>query len=111
LRAICAQASLRGVQVSFGIDWPSPPAVGAQAGRTLQPPAGIANMTLGASTMSAGRQATLSREASTAQLCSALVDLVECVGHHRRGGHRFALAGERFVSLVGKDTAEVRSRW
>jgi hypothetical protein len=47
LRAIGAQASLRGAQVSFGIDWPGPPAMGAQADRTVWPPAGIAHTTLG----------------------------------------------------------------
>jgi len=47
LRAIGAQASLRGAQVSFGIDWPGPPAIGAQADRTVRPPAGFAQTTLG----------------------------------------------------------------
>ena len=28
------------------------------------------------------------------EFCSGLVDLVECVGDHRGGGRRFALAGE-----------------
>ena len=41
------------------------------------------------------------------QLCSGLVDLVVCVGHHGGGGHRFALAGERFVGRLTEDTAEV----
>jgi hypothetical protein len=39
-----------------------------------------------------------------------LVDLVEGVGHHLRGGHRFALTGERFVGLVAEDIAEVGDR-
>jgi len=29
--------------------------------------------------------------------------LVVCVGRHRGGGHRFALAGERFVDLVAEN--------
>ena len=33
------------------------------------------------------------------QFCSGLVDLVVCIGHHGGGGHRFALAGERFIGL------------
>ena len=44
------------------------------------------------------------------QFCSGLVDLVVCVGHHRGGGHRLALAGERFVGLVAEDIAEVGDR-
>ena len=31
------------------------------------------------------------------------VDLVVWVGRHGGGGHRFALAGERFVGLVAED--------
>jgi len=34
------------------------------------------------------------------EFCSGLVDLVVGVRHHRGGGHRFALAGERFVALA-----------
>ncbi len=44
------------------------------------------------------------------QFCSGLVDLVACVGHNLGGGHRLALAGERFVGLVAKDVAEVGDR-
>ena len=44
------------------------------------------------------------------EFCSGLVDLVVCVGHHRGGGHRLALAGERFVGLVAEDVAEVGDR-
>ena len=40
------------------------------------------------------------------QFCSRLVDLVVCVGRHRDGGHRLALAGERFIRLVAEDIAE-----
>ena len=43
-------------------------------------------------------------------LCSGLVDLVVGVGHHRGGGHRLTLAGERFVGLVAEDFAEVGDR-
>ena len=39
------------------------------------------------------------------QFCSGLVDLVVGVGHHGGGGHRLALAGERFVGLVAEDIA------
>jgi hypothetical protein len=39
------------------------------------------------------------------QFCSGLVDLIECVGDHRGGGHCFALVGERFVGLVAEDIA------
>ena len=45
-----------------------------------------------------------------AQFCSGLVDLVVCVGRHIGGGHRFALAGQRLVSLVAEDIAEVGDR-
>ena len=41
---------------------------------------------------------------------AGLVDLVVCVGRHFGGGHRFALAGERFVDLVAADLAEVGDR-
>ena len=44
------------------------------------------------------------------EFCSGLVDLVVCVGHHGGGGHRLALAGERFVGLVAEDIAEVGDR-
>ena len=39
--------------------------------------------------------------------CSGLVDLVVGVGHHRGGGHRLTLAGERFVALAAKHVAQV----
>jgi hypothetical protein len=41
------------------------------------------------------------------QFCSGLVDLVAGVGHHLGGGHRFTLAGERFVGPVAEDFAKV----
>jgi hypothetical protein len=41
------------------------------------------------------------------QFCSGLVDLVVCVFGHGGGGHRLALAGERFVGLVAEDFAQV----
>ena len=41
------------------------------------------------------------------QFCSGLVDLVVSVGRHSGGGHRFTLAGERFVGPVAEDVAEV----
>ena len=41
------------------------------------------------------------------QFCSGLVDLVVGVRHHPGGGHRLALAGERFVGLVVEDIAQV----
>ena len=41
------------------------------------------------------------------EFCSGLVDLVVCVGRHFGGGHRLALAGERFVGLVAEDVAQV----
>jgi hypothetical protein len=41
------------------------------------------------------------------QFCSGLVDLVVGVGHDGGGGHRFALAGERFVGLVAEHVAQV----
>ena len=44
------------------------------------------------------------------QFCSGLVDLVVCVGRHGGGGHRLALAGERFVGLVAEDIAQVGDR-
>ena len=44
------------------------------------------------------------------QFCSGLVDLVVGVGHHRGGGHRLALAGERFVGRLAEDIAEVGDR-
>ena len=44
------------------------------------------------------------------QFCSGLVDLVVCVGRHFGGGHRLALAGERFVGLVAEDLAQVGDR-
>ena len=37
------------------------------------------------------------------EFCSGLVDLVVCVRHHVGGGHRCALAYERFVGLVAED--------
>jgi hypothetical protein len=39
------------------------------------------------------------------QFRSGLVDLVVCVRRHGGGGHRLALAGERFVGLIAKDVA------
>ena len=41
------------------------------------------------------------------EFCSGLVDLVEYVGDHLGGGHRFTLVGERFVGRVAEDFAEV----
>jgi hypothetical protein len=38
---------------------------------------------------------------------SGLVDLVVGVGCHFGGGHRFALADERFVGLVAEDITEM----
>jgi hypothetical protein len=48
-----------------------------------------------ASLVAAGVQIWLFRDRF--QFCSGLVDLVICVRHHRGGGHRLALVGERFV--------------
>jgi hypothetical protein len=36
--------------------------------------------------------------------------LVVCEVHHLGGGHRLALVGERFVSLVAEDVAQVGDR-
>jgi hypothetical protein len=44
------------------------------------------------------------------QLCSGLVDLVVCVGHHRGRRHSLALAGQWFVGLIAEDIAEVGDR-
>jgi hypothetical protein len=44
------------------------------------------------------------------QFCLGLVDLVVCVRHHGRGGHRLTLLGERFIGLVAEDFAEVGDR-
>ena len=44
------------------------------------------------------------------EFCSGLVDLVVCIRRHRRRGHFRALPGERFVSLLAEDMAEVRNR-
>ena len=44
------------------------------------------------------------------QFRSGLVDLVICVCRHLGGGHRLTLPGERFVSLVAEDIAEVGDR-
>jgi hypothetical protein len=44
------------------------------------------------------------------EFCSGLVDLVVGVRHHGGGGHRLALAGERFIGLVAEDFAEVGDR-
>ena len=44
------------------------------------------------------------------EFCSGLVDLVVCVGRHGGGGHRLALAGERFVGRLAEDVAEVGDR-
>jgi hypothetical protein len=51
-----------------------------------------------------------SRESRRPESCSGLVDLVVCVVSHSGGGHRFTLAGERFVGLVAEDVAEVGDR-
>ena len=57
---------------------------------------------------SASRRCPLFRD--SVQLRSRLVDLVVCVGHHFRGGHRFAIVGERFVGLVADDFTQVGDR-
>jgi hypothetical protein len=44
------------------------------------------------------------------EFCSGLVDLVVCVRHHLGGGHRLALAGERFVGRVVEHIAQVGDR-
>ena len=44
------------------------------------------------------------------EFCSGLVDLVVCVGRHGGGGHRLALAGERFVGRLAENIAEVGDR-
>src|SRR5262245_57472535 len=44
------------------------------------------------------------------QFCSGLVDLVICVGHHLCGGHRPTRAGQRFVSRLAEDVAQVGDR-
>jgi hypothetical protein len=44
------------------------------------------------------------------QFRSGLVDLAVGVGHHRGGGHRLALEGERFVGRLAEDIAEVGDR-
>ena len=44
------------------------------------------------------------------QFCSGLVDLVVCVRHDGGGGHRFTLAGERFIGRVAEDVAKVGDR-
>src|SRR5262245_40048486 len=44
------------------------------------------------------------------QLCSGLVDLVVGVGHHSGGGHRFTLAGQRFVGLAAEHIAQACDR-
>ena len=44
------------------------------------------------------------------QFCLGLVSLIVGVRHHRGGGHRLTLAGERFVGWVAKDIAEVGDR-
>jgi hypothetical protein len=43
------------------------------------------------------------------EFCSGVVDLVVGVSHDGGGGHRFALAGERFVGRLAEDVAEVHS--
>src|ERR1700741_1558353 len=45
--------------------------------------------------------------ASRFEFRSGLVDLVVCISHHLRGGHRLAPAGERFVGRLTEDVAEV----
>src|ERR1700755_1531235 len=44
------------------------------------------------------------------EFCSGLVDLVVGVGHHRGGGHRLALASERFVGRLAEHIAQVGDR-
>src|SRR6516225_2338843 len=44
------------------------------------------------------------------EFCSGLVELVECVRHHGGGGHRLALAGERFVCRLTENIAQVGDR-
>ena len=44
------------------------------------------------------------------QFCSGLVDLVVGVRHDGGGGHRLALAGERFVGRLTEDIAQVGDR-
>ncbi len=44
------------------------------------------------------------------EFCSGLVDLVVRVRHYLGGGHRFALAGERFVGRLAEHIAEVGDR-
>ena len=44
------------------------------------------------------------------EFCSGLADLVVCVGRHGGGGHRLALAGERFVGRLAEYIAEVGDR-
>jgi class 3 adenylate cyclase len=44
------------------------------------------------------------------EFCSGLVDLVVGVGRHGGGGHRLALAGERFVGLAAEDLSQVGDR-
>jgi hypothetical protein len=51
-----------------------------------------------------------SLESRAFEFCAGLVDLVVCVGRHGGGGHRLALAGERFVDLIAEDSAEVGDR-
>ena len=41
------------------------------------------------------------------EFCSGLVDLVVGVRHHRGGGHRLTLAGERFVRRLAEDIAQM----
>jgi len=44
------------------------------------------------------------------EFCSGLVDLIVGVCHHGGGGHRLALAGERFVGRLTEDFAQVGDR-
>jgi len=44
------------------------------------------------------------------EFCSGLVDLVVGVCHHRGGGHRLTLAGERFIGRLTEDIAQVCDR-
>ena len=51
-----------------------------------------------------------SLESRAFEFCSGLVDLVVCVGRHGGGGHRCALAGQRFVDLVAENFPQVGDR-
>jgi hypothetical protein len=62
------------------------------------------------STISSSRSASGSRRRASTwvfEFCSGLVDLVVGVRHHRGGGHRLTLAGERFVGRLAEHVAQV----